>query len=50
MDQEKKIADMFDMNSHMNRRINELEEHKKKLLDLLKKHNISPEATLFLIE
>ena len=38
------------MNSHMNKRINELEEHKKKLLDLLKKHDISPDATLFLME
>lgn len=40
---------MFEMNTHMNKRINELEDHKKKLLDLLKKNKISPEATLFLV-
>lgn len=34
----------------MNKRINELEDHKKKLLQLLKQNNISPEATLFLIQ
>ncbi len=38
------------MNSHQNKRINELEKHKQKLLELLKKNNISPEATLFLID
>ena len=45
-----KVDDMFEMNSHMNKRINELEDHKKKLLDLLRKNKISPEATLFLMD
>lgn len=41
---------MFTINAHLNKRINELEDHKKKLLDLLRKHKINPESTLFNIE
>ncbi|KAL4426479.1 hypothetical protein ABPG74_004485 [Tetrahymena malaccensis] len=46
----KKYDEMFEINTHLNKRINELEDHKKKLLDLLKKHKINPESTLFNVE
>lgn len=36
---------MFEINSHFNKRIYELEKQKKDLLDLLKENNIEPDPT-----
>lgn len=45
--QSTKYDELFEINTHMNKRINDLEEHKLKLLKLLNKNNINPESTLF---
>ncbi|CAD8157513.1 unnamed protein product [Paramecium pentaurelia] len=42
---EKKYQDMFEINTHFNKRIYELERQKKELLDILKNHNIEPDPT-----
>ncbi|CAD8156698.1 unnamed protein product [Paramecium pentaurelia] len=42
---EKKYQDMFEINTHFNKRIYELERQKKELLDILKKHDIEPDPT-----
>ncbi|KAM3131240.1 hypothetical protein pb186bvf_016698 [Paramecium bursaria] len=42
---DKKYKDMFEINTHFNKRIYELERQKKQLLDLLKQHDIEPDPT-----
>lgn len=39
---------MFEINTHFNKRIYELEKQKKHLLDLLKKNSIEPDPTKFI--
>lgn len=36
---------MFEINTHFNKRIYELERQKKELLDILKKNDIEPDPT-----
>ena len=42
---QKKYSEMFEINTHFNKRIYELERQKKDLLDLLKENNIHPDPT-----